>query len=441
MRARFVHTADNHLGYEQYGVKERFNDFARAFLAVVEDAIARRADFFVIAGDLFNKRAIDARTLIQAQEGLRHLKEAGIPAVAIEGNHDRSYYRDGVSWLQFLCWEGLLVLLDPVFKDGAPLMEPWDPATMRGTYVDLMEGTLRVYGLPWYGAGTARVMEQLARALERTRSAEEEAGVRYRVLLLHTGLDGMLPQLHGLPTRQQFEPLRGLVDYIALGHVHKPYEVDNWLFNPGSTETWGAEESAWERGYYSVEVDTDAADGEPAHHAQHLINPRRAFHRLAFRVDGVPEPSALYDRFEVFCRRQAEEHRAEDESALRGGPVVDVALTGVLAFDSSAIDRGRLEECVTRYFRPLVVRVHDVTRDTDYALDADGEADGRDRTTWHQLELKVFQDLLRRDARFVPEAGRWAVMLAELKQMALGGEEPAEIAAKLREARTRLLNG
>jgi DNA repair exonuclease SbcCD nuclease subunit len=256
---------------------------------------------------------------------------------------------------------------------------------------------------------------------------------------MHTGLDGMLPQLHGLPTREQFEPLRGLVDYVALGHVHKPYEVDNWLFNPGSTETWGAEESAWERGYYYVEVDT--ADADTPHRAQHLVNPRRAFHRLAFRVDGVPEPSALYDRFEVFCRRQAEERLAAEPDALGGGPVVDVALTGVLSFDSSAVERGRLEDCVTRHFHPLVVRVHDMTRDTDYALDAEGEADGRDRTTWHQLELKVFHDLLRRDARFVPEAERWAITLAEVKQMALGGEQPSEIAAKLRDARTRLLNG
>ena len=71
MRARFVHTADNHLGYEQYGYKERFNDFAHAFLAVVDDAIARHADFFVIAGDLFNKRAIDALSLIHISEPTR----------------------------------------------------------------------------------------------------------------------------------------------------------------------------------------------------------------------------------------------------------------------------------------------------------------------------------------------------------------------------------
>ncbi len=120
MRAVFVHTADNHLGYEQYGVKERFNDFTRAFWGIVDDAIARKADLFVIAGDLFNKRAIDARTLMHAQQGLERLRDAGIPAVAIEGNHDRSYYRDGVSWLEFLCWQKLLILLNPYFQRGRP---------------------------------------------------------------------------------------------------------------------------------------------------------------------------------------------------------------------------------------------------------------------------------------------------------------------------------
>src|SRR5579862_7160105 len=120
MRATFVHTADNHLGYEQYGLKDRFNDFARAFFYVIDDAIARHADFVVIAGDLFNKRAIDALTLMQAQEALVKLKEAGITAIAVEGNHDRSYYRDGVSWLQFLSWQKLLILFNPTFHNGGP---------------------------------------------------------------------------------------------------------------------------------------------------------------------------------------------------------------------------------------------------------------------------------------------------------------------------------
>jgi DNA repair protein SbcD/Mre11 len=436
MRASFVHTADNHLGYEQYGVKERFNDFAAAFYAVVDDAIARRVDFFVVAGDLFNKRAIDALTLMQAQEALQRLKAAGIPAIAIEGNHDRSYYRDGVSWLQFLCWQGLLRLLNPSVKDGVPALAPWNQQAMRGAYVDLKGGALRVYGLPWYGAGTARVMEQFARELTQGRPEEDAAGVAYRVLLLHTGVDGILPQLHGLPSRQQFEPLRGLIDYVALGHVHKPYEIEDWLYNPGSTETWGAEESEWDRGYYYVEIDTESV---PRHRAEHLINPRRPFHRLSFRVDGIPDPTALYDRFEQFCRRQAAELGADRPRPARLDPVVDVVMTGVLGFDNGAVERSRLEECVNRHFRSLVVRVHDTTRDTSYDPETEGEDDGRDRSTWHQLELHIFQDLLSRDARYLPEASRWAAVLAELKQMALGDEEPAAVAARLREARARLL--
>src|SRR5258706_13073234 len=166
MQAIFVHTADNHLGYEQYGMKERFNDFARAFFAVVDDAIARKADFFVVSGDLFNKRSIDALTLIQAQQALQRLRNAAIAAIAIEGNHDRSFYRDGVSWLQFLGWQKLLYLLNPTVRQGGPEIAPWDPHTLGGAYVDLKEGGLASHG-PSLNAATrvARVGTFGARVL------------------------------------------------------------------------------------------------------------------------------------------------------------------------------------------------------------------------------------------------------------------------------------
>jgi DNA repair exonuclease SbcCD nuclease subunit len=434
MRATFVHTADNHLGYEQYGFKARFNDFALAFYSVIDDAIARKADLVIIAGDLFNKRAIDALTLIQAEAGLQKLKDAGIPAIAIEGNHDRSYYRDGYSWLQFLCWQGLLILINPLVQDGAPDLTPWDQQTMRGAYVDLMGGKLRVYGLPWYGASTARIMEAFAERLAEARERETAEGVEYRLLLMHTGVEGIVPQLHGLPTRAQFEPLRGLIDYVALGHVHKQYALEDWLYNPGSTETWGAEESAWERGYYIVKIDTDRSDDEPRHTAQHVVNPRRPFLRFTFSVDGLTTPAAFYEQFERFCRQRAR----ESGDALDREPVVDVGLVGVLAFDAASLERPRLEEYVKEYFKPLVARIHDNTRDTDFEPFAEEGMDGRDRASWAQLEVHIFQELLARDARYLPQASRWARVLAQVKQMALGGEDPAAITQRLREARAEL---
>ena len=434
MRATFVHTADNHLGYEQYGFKARFNDFALAFYSVIDDAIARKADLVIIAGDLFNKRAIDALTLIQAEAGLQKLKDAGIPAIAIEGNHDRSYYRDGYSWLQFLCWQKELILLNPLVQDGAPELTPWNQETMRGAYIDLMGGKLRVYGLPWYGASTARIMESFAQQLAEARERETAEGVEYRLLLMHTGVEGIVPQLHGLPTRAQFEPLRGLIDYVALGHVHKQYALEDWLYNPGSTETWGAEESAWERGYYVVTIDTERAGEGPRHTAQHVVNPRRPFLRYTFSVDGLTTPAAFYEQFERFCRKRARE--AGD--ALEREPVVDVGLMGVLAFDAASLERPRLEEYVKEYFKPLVARIHDNTRDTDFDPFESEGMDGRDRASWAQLEVHIFQELLARDARYLPQASRWARVLAQVKQMALGGEDPAAITQRLREARAEL---
>ena len=56
MRASFIHIADTHLGYEQYGVRERFNDFSRAFWDIMAEAVHRRVDFVVMAGDLLFPR-------------------------------------------------------------------------------------------------------------------------------------------------------------------------------------------------------------------------------------------------------------------------------------------------------------------------------------------------------------------------------------------------
>jgi exonuclease SbcD len=441
MRASFIHIADTHLGYEQYGVRERFNDFSRAFWDILDEAAQRPVDFVVIAGDLFNKRAIDALTLIHAIEGLKKLKEKHIPVIAIEGNHDRSYYRDGISWLQFLCHQEYLTLLAPIMRDGAPVLSYWQPDAMRGSHIDLLDGRLRVYGLPWQGAATNRSMEGLAGALAAARAGEEAEGVEYRLLMMHTGIEGIVPRVQGLPSMSQFQPLRTWVDYLALGHVHKPYEFDGWIYNPGSTETWGAEESAWEdRGYYFVEIDT----GEPErvidpnktaryHRATHLVNKRRPFVRHELRVDGLNEPNALYARLEDYCQREAYKHQ---DDLLR--PLVQIQLIGTLNFDAGSLDQPHMEEIVTNHFRPLYVRVDNNTNDQDYIPEG-GDIDGRDRSAWHELERRIFEELVSRDNRYLPAKEQWSTVLADLKKMALDKDDPTIIAHFLRDKRSELL--
>jgi hypothetical protein len=77
---RFMHVADIPLGYRQYGSNERFNDSSQVFLHVVEQAVDQQVDFFLRAGDLFEKRTVDPLAMRVAIEGLRMLCEAGIPA-------------------------------------------------------------------------------------------------------------------------------------------------------------------------------------------------------------------------------------------------------------------------------------------------------------------------------------------------------------------------
>jgi DNA repair protein SbcD/Mre11 len=442
MRASFIHIADTHLGYEQYGLRERFNDFSRAFWGIVDDAVEREVGFVVIAGDLFHKRAIDAQTLIHAIEGLRRLKERNIPVIGIEGNHDRSFYRDGVSWLQFLCYQGYIKLLMPVMRDGAPQISPWQPETMLGSHIDLLNGHLRIYGLHWQGSSTARSLEGMAKALKVVRSAEDAEGVEYRLLVMHTGIDGIVPRVQGLPTMAQFQPLRECVDYLALGHVHKPYEFDGWMYNPGSPETCSVEEAQWEeRGYYYVEIDTDMPERivdiekkERCHHAVRLSNQRRPFIRYDLHVDALVEPEAVYQRLAAYCQREGGRYKQEQSL-----PVVQIYLTGTLSFDIGSLDLGRMETMVREAFQPLYVRVDNHTNDQEYTPD-EGDLDGRDRSVWHELERRIFEELVGLDARYLPAKEQWGMVLSEIKQSALRKEHPEQIARYLREKREELLN-
>ena len=91
MTVSFIHTADIHLGKSyrtSTGESERYEDFFHCLAGIVSDAIRERVDFFLIAGDLFHTGQILPRTFARTIETLQPLKDAGIPCIAVEGNHD-----------------------------------------------------------------------------------------------------------------------------------------------------------------------------------------------------------------------------------------------------------------------------------------------------------------------------------------------------------------
>ena len=115
-------------------------------------------DAILIAGDLFNKATLEPLAYIQAVDILGQARQAGIPVIAVEGNHDQARWRDQASWMEVLAHEGYLTLLANDPKKEGLSFTPWDGSC--GGYLDI--GNVRVVGLPWLGAAAAPLMADIA---------------------------------------------------------------------------------------------------------------------------------------------------------------------------------------------------------------------------------------------------------------------------------------
>ena len=111
--------------------------------------------------------------------------------------------------------------------------------------------------------------------------------------MAHAGVEGQLDEKAGGLSNRQWAPLRPCIDYLALGHFHKPFQIDNWIYNPGSPENCSIAEAAWQqRGYLVVEVDT-SHESDGGQHATIMKgnNPRRACRVYTFKTDQVLSPA------------------------------------------------------------------------------------------------------------------------------------------------------
>ena len=184
---KFLHTADSHIG--------RVNMF-RKFSQIMHEAVEKKVDFVIHSGDLFDKRA-----------GTRDVKRVGeflgkvdIPIYAIAGNHDKPEF------METLDSQGSLKLL----QDGEYIQLP----------------NVRIYGLNWLSKDTPRAIRDLIPTIEHDGKT---------ILMLHSGVNHPKTDCGG--SERYIGPvtidrLKG-VDYVALGHTHYRFVVEN-IHNPGS---------------------------------------------------------------------------------------------------------------------------------------------------------------------------------------------------------------
>ncbi|MFT4313397.1 MAG: DNA repair exonuclease, partial [Candidatus Woesearchaeota archaeon] len=104
MNVRFIHIADCHLGsWRDEKLRQVSQD---SFEYVISQALSRKVDFVIIAGDLFNTALPSIDILKFAVTQLQKLKDAQIPVYAIAGSHD--YSASGKTMLEVLKKAALL---------------------------------------------------------------------------------------------------------------------------------------------------------------------------------------------------------------------------------------------------------------------------------------------------------------------------------------------
>ena len=406
---KFLHIADVHLGCTRYQLAESPRDFFDAWIDVLRRyAIGEKVDFVIMCGDFFHKRSVPPETMNYAVEGLTMMREAGIPVISIEGNHDQKHTDSEFSWLRSLASWGLVKLLEPVTADGKMSYEPWDEATKKGGYVDI--GKARIFGSDWYGASGNWAIPMLTDAIKDTR--REGA---FHILMLHTDVEGH--QMHPIPalSLSALKELKEAVEYVGLGHTHKHYEIDNWAFNPGSIEITNISEFRETRGPLVVEID------EEKHiTARHLVDYHfRPFQQLKFDVNNIDEARKITSGVLDQVRREA--RVAEPD---KPQPIIEIALRGQLGFPNSLLEMQKIRDDAKSITGALHVRIKNQTIPADY-LETSDEAPDEGR---EHLERRVIADLVARDNRYRTRPEDISDAVIGAKRMALGDDEPAKIA-------------
>ncbi len=396
----FIHASDFHLGYSQYGLEERFRDYARAFQSVIKYALDHRAEFILISGDLFHKRNINAPTYLQAYKVLSELKERSpsTQVFAIEGNHDLAYHQDGKSWLEILNSQGLLRLIRLKEADGVKLM---------GDHAEL--DNVRIFGVKYIGANTTSSIPQIA---DEIKKIETERGEKFTILMMHFGLEGQVRQAEaGEIPYSSLMPLKEAVDYLALGHFHMQYEMDNWIFNPGSVEMISMNEYGLPKGFYHVK-DSGAK----------LITPvTRSVRRIKLDISGIETPDALYSGIKTLLERQP-------ATLSDNKPIVELLLYGELSFPKSDVNIDQIRKMLEEEFKPLSSEVKIEKSNSHYTIN---ESDVRGLSR-EQIELRVFSERVKLDTRYRDYADAVVNTMIEVKKKAAAGIEEREIRTDLR---------
>lgn len=233
----FVHASDLHLGYAQYGLETRRQDFDNAFTELVNKTIELKADFMIIAGDLFHHARPSNTTLENAIKNFKRLRDAEIPVLTVDGSHDSAPNMITGTILTPLDSAGLINHIPR--REGAC----WRKS-----------GCCYVYGVPNFRT-RRKTHEALPEFMSQNPPSPEQSTAN--IFVLHMAID--IPNV--TPSYIEAEASPELIPdgfgYYAAGHIHERYLgkfKSGLLAYSGCTETASYDEAKSQKGFYHVTV-------------------------------------------------------------------------------------------------------------------------------------------------------------------------------------------
>jgi DNA repair protein SbcD/Mre11 len=407
MPTRFIHTSDIHLGKTYRGLgcdAQRYQDFFTTFAGIVADALSERVDFVLIGGDLFHTGQILPKTFAKTIEILQPLKDAGIPCLAVEGNHDWIHRRDSVSWMEALSQLGYIRLLRPSrTPEGGYSFDPFDSELGTGGHIEI--NGVNIYGLGYIGSQAGNHVARICEAVTTQRN----------ILLFHVGVWSYSPVEIGNIRPEEALPLAGCFDYVALGHGHKPYIVATpegrpYAFNPGSPDCVNFGEERYDKGYYLVSLD----EGGAVSHLFRNNSPRPMF-VVTVELDGAANAAEALERFSSRIREKLP--CSEDPRA----PLIEVRLVGKVGFHPFELSRERLRLALVEVCNPLHLELKN-----HLSLVAGGAGEEKVKKSLAEIERDVLGELIRAKSDYQGREEELVRLSLAIRDLVLKGDVEGE---------------
>ncbi|MEM4674857.1 MAG: DNA repair exonuclease [Nitrososphaerota archaeon] len=297
-----AHVSDTHLGYKQYNLDEREDDFNKVFEEFVDKVLEDHVKVVVHSGDMFDSFRPTIKALYTAKEQLKRLKDKNVKVFTVLGDHDFPKRRG----------------MPPhkLFDDSLTLLgvEERGRGVRRGCIVESDGKEVYVGGVVNMTRRYRDVLlSELNRVVEEARKYWRSVVVMHQAVNVYMDYDFQL-SVNEIPTG---------VSYYAMGHFHNRRKMtigDGVLAYAGSTEITRRDEiDEWKRngkGFYLIDVSSDIPEVQP----------------VELSVRPQAEVTIKYERL----REEAE----EAVRAFKGGvkPILHVKVTGANIDRRAALD-------------------------------------------------------------------------------------------------------